>query len=237
MPQAPLETPSPPVIDNTFVYRFWRRLVWLINRVGFRARWFHVERVPITGPVLLVANHESFLDPPLVGCAIRKRQLAYLARAGLFKFKPLGWMLSSFNSIPVSESGGDVAAMRTVIALLEAGNAVLVFPEGSRSPDGAMKDFKRGAALIIRKSRCPVVPVAVEGCFEAWPRRRALPVPFVHRVAAIYGHPIPHEELAALGPDEALDRLRSEVIALHAELEARLRPSSDRNGAPSGETR
>lgn len=234
MSQAPPETPAPPVIDNTLVYRFWRRLVWLINRVGFRARWFHVERVPTTGPVLLVANHESFLDPPLVGCAIRKRQLAYLARAGLFKFKPLGWMLASFNSIPVSESGGDVAAMRTVIALLEAGNAVLVFPEGSRSPDGTMKEFKRGAALIIRKSRCPVVPVAVEGCFEAWPRGRSLPVPFLHRVAALYGHPIPHEELAALGPDGALERLRTEVATLHAELVARLRPSRGAEPSKSG---
>lgn len=218
MSASPSETTSAPVIHDNMWYLSWRRLAWLVNRVFFRARWYHIERVPVQGALLLVANHQSFLDPPLVGCAIRSRQLAYLARAGLFKFKPLGRLLSSVNSIPISESGGDVAAVRTVISLLQAGNAVLIFPEGSRSPTGVMQDFKRGAALVVRKSRCPVLPVAVEGPFRAWPRNRKFPVLFRHRIAAIYGHPIPHDELMAEGADAALDRLRAEVVALHNEL-------------------
>lgn len=207
-----------PVIRLTLAFRFCRWLAWLINRVFFRARWYYVERVPTQGGLLLVANHQSYLDPPLIGSAIRPRRLAYLGRAGLFRSRFLGWLLSTFNCVPVSEQGGDVAAMRTVIALLQAGNAVLIFPEGSRTPTGAMMDFKRGVGLVLRKARCPVLPVAVEGPYRAWPRHRSLPVLFRHRVAAIYGHPIPYEELMAEGTDAALDRLKAEVAALRCEL-------------------
>ncbi|MCL4222459.1 MAG: 1-acyl-sn-glycerol-3-phosphate acyltransferase [Phycisphaerales bacterium] len=216
---SPAADDTLPVIRNTRYYRFCRRLVWLVNLVFFRARWLHVDRVPLTGPLLIVANHVSFLDPPLIGCAIRARALAYLARSGLFRFKPLGMLLRSFNSVPVAESGGDVAAMRTVIALLQAGNAVLIFPEGSRSPDGNLHEFKRGVALILRKALCPVLPVAVDGPFRAWPRHRRFPILLRHRVAAIYGHPIPHDELLACGPDAALERLHAEVARLLAELQ------------------
>ncbi|GAB4385845.1 MAG: lysophospholipid acyltransferase family protein [Phycisphaerales bacterium] len=207
-----------PVIRLTLTFRFCRWLVWLINRVFFRARWYCVERVPTQGGLLLVANHQSYLDSPLIGCAIRQRRLAYLARAGLFRFRPLGWLLSTFHCVPISEQGGDVAAMRTVIALLQAGNAVLIFPEGSRTPTGAMMDFKRGVGLVLRKARCPVVPVAVEGAYRAWPRHRRLPVLFRHRIGAIYGHPIPYEDLMAGGADAALDRLQAEVAALRCQL-------------------
>lgn len=214
----PAAADSLPVLRNTLYYRFCRRLVWLVQRGLFRGRWFHVDRVPLTGPLLIVANHVSFLDPPLIGSAIRRRELAYLARSGLFKFKPLGLLLRSFNCVPVAESGGDVAAMRTVISLLHAGNAVLIFPEGSRSPDGQLCDFKRGVALILRKTSCPVLPVAVDGTFRAWPRHRTFPILFKHRVAAMYGHPIPHEELLSQGPDAALERLHAEVARLQAEF-------------------
>ncbi len=216
----PAAADSLPVLRNTLYYRFFRRIAWLINFILFRGRWFHVDRVPLTGPLLIVANHVSFIDPPLIGCPIDKREMAYLARAGLFKFKPLGLLLRSFNCVPVAEAGGDVAAMRTVISLIHAGNAVLIFPEGSRSPDGELHEFKRGVALILRKAPCPVMPVAVEGPFRAWPRHRKYPIPFKHRVAAIYGHPIPHDELLAAGPDAALERLQSEVARLRAELKA-----------------
>lgn len=214
----PTAADSLPVLRNTLYYRFCRRVVWLVNLVFFRGRWLHVDRVPLTGPLLIVANHVSFLDPPLIGCAIDKREMAYLARSGLFTFKPLGVLLRSFNCVPVAESGGDVAAMRTVISLLHAGNAVLIFPEGSRSPDGRLHEFKRGVALILRKAPCPVMPVAVDGPYHAWPRHRKFPILFKHRVAAIYGHPIPHDELLASGPDAALERLHAEVARLQAEL-------------------
>lgn len=210
---------SPPVLRNTLYYRFFRRVAWLVNFILFRGRWFHVDRIPRTGPLLIVANHVSFIDPPLIGCAIDKREMAYLARSGLFKFKPLGLLLRSFNCVPVAEAGGDVAAMRTVISLIHAGNAVLIFPEGSRSPDGELHEFKRGVALILRKAPCPVMPVAVEGPFRAWPRHRKFPILFKHRVAAIYGQPISHDELMASGPDAALERLQSEVARLRAELQ------------------
>ena len=184
------------------------------------ARAYHAARVPAAGPLLIAANHESYLDPPLVGSFLHTRQISYIARAGLFKFKPLAWLITALNSISLKEDSGDAAAIREILRRLERGDAVLIFPEGSRSPDGEMQEFKRGVALLVKKARCPVLPVAVDGCFDAWPRHRKLPRIF-HRVGVLYGEPIPYDELMKDGPDAALERLHAEVATLLEELRRR----------------
>lgn len=134
--------------------------------VMFRARAYHAERVPLTGSLILAANHQSYLDPPFVGAFI-KRAASYIARAGLFKWKPFGACLRAINCVPIREDSGDAGAIKEAIRRLEGGHAVLIFPEGSRSPDGAMHEYKRGVALLVKRAKCPVVPVAVEGCWDA----------------------------------------------------------------------
>lgn len=203
-------------------YEAIRLTAALIFIIGFRARAFHAARIPTAGPLLLAANHQSYLDPPLIGAFLGNRQISYIARAGLFKFKPLAWLITALNSISLKEDSGDAAAIREILRRLERGDAVLIFPEGSRSPDGEMHEFKRGVALLVKKARCPVLPIAVDGCFDAWPRTRALPRPF-RRIGVLYGAPIPYDELMKDGPDEALRRLEREVAALLAELRARMR--------------
>ena len=194
--------------------------------VFYRVRPEHPRRVPERGPILIIANHQSFLDPPLVGSFIGFRHTDFIARGGLFKFKPFGWLIAALNSIPVGEGASETVAIKEALRRLEMGRAVILFPEGSRTPDGAMRPFKRGIALLVKKANCPVVPVAIEGVHDAWPRDRARPFLFGKRIAMRYAEPIPHEELMEDGPDAALRRLEREIDAMRLDLRAGLRARS-----------
>ena len=221
-------TPLPQVA----LYQFLRGILQLILRGCFRLRAFHPERVPQTGPVLLVANHQSYMDPPIVGCPIYGRHLDFVARGGLFDNPAMGRLFSLLHSVPVKEEGGDTGAIKEVLRRLDAGRAVLIFPEGSRTTDGRVDEFKRGVAVLVKRSRCPVIPVALEGAYDAWPRSRKLPRWVGSRVAVMYGPPIPHDELMAGGPDAALKRLHDEVDAMRGKLARRLDRVRARTGLP-----
>ncbi|MBM4108145.1 MAG: 1-acyl-sn-glycerol-3-phosphate acyltransferase [Phycisphaerae bacterium] len=211
-------TPPPdPGPLQRLIYRLARATVALLTSIVYRARAFGAHRVPARGGVLLVANHQSHLDGPLIGIAAH-RPLWFVARVGLFSFKPFGWLLAALNSIPIRQGESDAAAIRALIARLDAGGAVLIFPEGSRTPDGSLQPFSRGTALLIKRTGCPVVPVAVEGCFDAWPRSRLLPRLWRRRVAVAFGEPIGHDELMRDGPDGALTRLAEEIESLRRGL-------------------
>ncbi len=206
---------------SIFLYDVCRRTCLALFRIFYRARARHPDRVPATGAVLIAANHQSYIDPPLVGGFVTQRQCNFIARAALFRFRPFGWLIRALNSVPIKEQS-DTAAIKEVIRLLQDGHAVVIFPEGGRCDDGAMHEFKRGVALLMKKARCPVVPAAVEGCFDAWSRHRR-PRLFGARVAVEYAHPIPHEELLRDGPDAALRRLEREIDAMRLRLRAELR--------------
>ncbi|MBI1189800.1 MAG: 1-acyl-sn-glycerol-3-phosphate acyltransferase [Tepidisphaera sp.] len=194
--------------------RTLRAILWLL----FGLRAIGAERVPAKGPLLIAANHQSYLDPPSIGCPITQRHLSFIARAGLFSFGPFGWVIGMLNSVPLAEDKGDAAAIRETIRRLEAGHAVLIFPEGSRTENGEIDEFKRGVALLLKKAKCPVLPVAIRGAYEAWPRRRKLPVPWRAKVRVAYGEPISYEELMKDGAEGALARIRAEVVRLYETL-------------------
>lgn len=168
-------------------YQFWRIIVRNLARVFLDLRIYNVERVPTSGPLVLVANHASFADPPLVGVGIR-RATHFLARDSLFRQPLFGAWLRSVNSIPVDRDGGGAAGLRVVLDLLERGEMVLLFPEGTRSPDGHLLPARPGVGLIALRSGAPIVPVRLFGLFEAWGRHRRLPRP--GRVIVKYGHPL-----------------------------------------------
>lgn len=200
----------------------------------FRIRRFGTERIPLVGACLIVANHQSHLDPPLVSMCVTRRQSNFIARVGLFSSKLFGSFIAALNALPIRSDTSDVGAIREVIGLLEKGGAVIMFPEGSRTLNGEMQPFKRGVGLLVKKSRCPVVPVAVEGCYDAWPRSRSFPKLWGQRVAVMVGRPIPHDELMAGGADAALVRLATEIEAMRLELRGRLRAASGGRFPPVG---
>jgi len=187
-----------------------------------RYRCHDSRRVPRRGPVLLVCNHQSLLDPPAVGVPIFHRPVHYITRASLYGFRPFAWLISMLSAIPIREDESDPAAVREIIRRLRVGCAVGIFPEGSRSPDGAVHPFKRGAAVIVARARCPVVPVAIEGAFDAWPRTSRFPRP-MRPVHVAYGRPIAFDELMADGPDAALERLHAEIDTMRLSLRALIR--------------
>lgn len=140
----------------------------------FSYRAWDVENVPQEGPVILASNHASFLDPPLVGIALR-RAVWYLARRSLLQWPILGPIFPSLNVIPVERDGNDRSALKQIIKLLESGEGVVLFPEGTRSPNGKLQRGQPGIGLLIAKTQAPVVPVRIFGSFEAFPKNARIP--------------------------------------------------------------
>src|SRR5213592_5000022 len=141
----------------------------LIGRLFFRFRVVHRERMIQSGPVILAMNHQSYLDPPLAGTTC-DRPIYFLARRTLLDVPLLGWVLPKVNVIPVNQEGVDRAAIKALIRVLQAGNGVLVFPEGSRTVDGNLQPAEPGLGLVIAKTLAPVVPMRIFGAHEALPR-------------------------------------------------------------------
>lgn len=205
---------------------FYRLCYWIVLGLFvllYRARFFNTRSVPRSGGLLIIANHQSHLDPPLLGVAIRDRNMAAIAREGLFKHWPMGLLLRGLGCIAIKEDEGDAGAIRSAIAQLKAGRVVVIFPEGSRSPDGALKHFKRGVWVLLARSGVPILPAAVEGCYDAFPRGAAFPKLFGQRVAVAFGEPIRFAELKALGADGALQMLANRVESLRLNLRAKIR--------------
>jgi 1-acyl-sn-glycerol-3-phosphate acyltransferase len=220
------QRPSTP-IGRLLAYSAARLIATMGLTALYRFRVQGAQNAPRDGSLLIVANHQSYLDPPLIGCAIRKRHLDYIARAGLFENPLIGPMISTFNSIPIKEEGGDTGAIKEVLKRLREGRAVLIFPEGTRTPDGAMRPFKRGVALLVKRARCPVLPVAVEGAYDAWPRDKKQPRGFGQRLAVMIGEPIEYDELMRNGPDAALTRLERQIDSMRLRLREQLRHETD----------
>ncbi|KAF0180120.1 MAG: Phospholipid/glycerol acyltransferase [Limisphaerales bacterium] len=172
------------------------RLTWLFARAVFalyhRWRVFNAERVPLTGPVILAANHASFIDPPLIGSGLH-RPINYLTRDSLFRFPGFGWYLRTLHCVPVDRDGAGAAGLRAILDRLLNGGAIILFPEGTRTSDGNLQPARSGVGLTVIKSDAPVVPVRVFGTFEAWSRHQKFPRP--RRVMVKYGVPMDFKAL------------------------------------------
>jgi 1-acyl-sn-glycerol-3-phosphate acyltransferase len=151
-----------------FYYWLGYHLSRLLAKLFFGFRIVHRERVIQTGPVILATNHQSFFDPPLAGNAA-DRAIYFLAKKSLMDVPILGWLLPRLNVIPVNLERGDRSALKALIRVLSAGDCALVFPEGTRTPDGNLQPAEPGLGLIIAKTRAPVVPMRIFGAYDAWP--------------------------------------------------------------------
>jgi 1-acyl-sn-glycerol-3-phosphate acyltransferase len=216
---------------NALFYEFAYWITAFVLSVFFGLRVTGGRNVPKRGAALLVANHQSFLDPPAIGLGAG-RHLQYLARKTLFKNPVFGWLLSRLNSVPIDQEGIGIEGIRNIIERLRNGHAVLVFPEGERTWDGNMNPLKPGIALLFKRVNVPIVPVGIVGAYEAWPRWRKWPVPSAmflrpsHRALGVaYGKPRDPVELLKLPKKEMLDLLTSDITGLmkQAEKVARFR--------------
>jgi len=197
-----------------FYYRFGYYLSRWLAKIFFRFRILHRERMIQSGPVIIVSNHQSYLDPPLVGNA-SDRTIYFLARHSLLNVPVLGWLLPKLNVIPVDQEGVDRSALKAVIKVLKRGEGVLVFPEGARTLDGQLQPPQPGLGLIIARTLAAVVPVRIFGAHEALPRGGGFRF---HPITLVVGEPI-HFSEADLQPRENLyARLSQRVMDAIAAL-------------------
>jgi len=165
------------------LYAFLKPIAVFLMRAWFGLRVRGAEHVPARGPALIVSNHQSILDPPVIGGAAR-RQIYFLAKAELFRIPMFGSLIRALHARPVRREGSDPGALRTAAQLLGEGKALLVFPEGTRSLNGRLGEGKPGVGMLAVTSGAPVVPVYVSGTLEAlpkgsaWPRRSQVSVSF-----------------------------------------------------------
>ena len=170
------------------------------------------EHLP-EGGFILASNHQSYLDPILLGITLR-RPLSFMARESLFKNPLFGRLIRSTRAFPVRRDGVGKQGLRDAADRLKAGEAVVVFAEGTRSRDGRLGPVKDGAGLLSRIADVPVLPAAVD-TFHAWPREKALPRP--RRIAVAYGEPIPAERFRR-DPEGARHELETSLQQLMSRL-------------------
>lgn len=170
------------------LYTFLKPIAVALMRLFFRLEARGREHVPREGALLLVSNHVSVLDPPLVGGAA-PRKLYFLAKEELFRIPIFGRLIHAVNARPVRRDGSDSRALKTTLRLLGEGKAILIFPEGTRGRgDGRLGEGKPGAGMLAVMSGAAVVPVYVSGTDRALPRGATLPRPAKVRVR--FGPPL-----------------------------------------------
>lgn len=200
-----------------FYYWLGYHLSRLLAKLFYGFRIIHRERVLQTGPVILATNHQSFLDPPLAGNAA-DRAIFFLAKKSLMDVPILRWLLPKLNVIPVNLEGGDRSALKALIRILSAGECALVFPEGTRTPDGNLQPAQPGLGLVIAKTRAPVVPMRIFGAFDVWPIHGKLRLR--GRITIVVGEPIYFSEADFAGGGKDLyTRLSQRVMDAIAALE------------------
>jgi 1-acyl-sn-glycerol-3-phosphate acyltransferase len=208
-------TPDP--LQLTPFYSFFHYLVAGAHQAWFRGEIVGTENIPTTGPFLIAGNHASHLDPPFVGCQVA-RQMRFFARKTLWSGTVSRWWLDRVECIPVDRDSGDVGAIRRVLQALHENRAVVLFPEGTRSPDGHLQKPKAGVGLMACKTGAPVVPVRIFGSFEAFGKGAKVPR-FGTPVSVVFGRPISAAEYDApeAGKDRyqiASDRIFARIAAL-----------------------
>jgi len=176
------------------------------------------ERIPATGPVVLVSNHLHLLDPPLVTASCRRRRVHPMAKRELFETPLIGWALWPYGAFPVRRFSADIGALRAARGYLRAGHVVLMFPEGTRSADAQLHPALPGAAMVALLGGAPIVPIAVTGTEHiripgtlfAW-LRRARP-----RIRIVFGEPftLEYEGADARHAEEATDLIMRRIAAL-----------------------
>ncbi len=231
-PQGSEASPPQPVGQKRveYVYRGegsgWLQVfLWTLGKVFlqfFSVLCFHVrvagrENVPAKGAALLVTNHQSMLDPWMIGIALH-RQIHFMARESLFKGGLGQYIFETTNAFPVRRGRADSTAVREAIRRLQCGYLLNLFPEATRTFDGTIGPIAAGVAIIVHRAKVPVIPVVIDGAFEAWPRDRKF-----FRYSGIrvrYGKAIPYDELTNLSADEISVRIRREMIDLQKKLKS-----------------
>lgn len=195
---------------NRHIYLFFRFLFRLFFRMVNRLEVVNAERVPAEGGLMVAANHLSYLDPPVIGAALRRRP-TYLAKEELFRVPLIRGFIRHF-SFPVRRGRPRPSTIKETIRRLNEGELVVIFPEGGLSVDGPGLDAKRGIGLIAAAARVSVVPVLVEGTERALPVGSRMIRPA--RIRITFGEPVSVKPGEALNKDRQMEFTREIMEAI-----------------------
>ncbi|MDX6767174.1 MAG: lysophospholipid acyltransferase family protein [Candidatus Methylacidiphilales bacterium] len=193
-------------------YLFIQAASALLFRTFYDYRVHGAEHVP-DGGCIIAANHDSFFDPPLIGCTLESAP-HYLARKTLFDHPLFATAIANLNAHPIDQERPDMAGLKRVIGVAKKGAGVVLFPEGSRSWDGQLQPAQPGIGLVVAKARVPVVPARIFGAHPAWPRGRK-PTPF-HPIRVVFGPPIQFTEIP--GDRDAYQSIGNQIMQAIAAL-------------------
>lgn len=197
--------------------RLWQAFLKFLARLT-AVTVFHIRRrgerlMPPTGGGLVMSNHQSNLDPVIIGLCCERR-LNYVARQTLLTFAPLRWLLNSLDAIPIDRDGIGLGGLKETLRRLKRGELVLLFPEGTRTRDGEVQSIKPGFCALARRAEVPLVPVAMDGAFDAWPRQRSFPRPATIHVQ--FGEPILPAQVKLFSDEQLVQEVERRIRACHA---------------------
>jgi 1-acyl-sn-glycerol-3-phosphate acyltransferase len=210
-----------------------RSWLWIfaqvVSRIGttvlFDLKTFGRENIPARGGALLLANHQSYLDPVLVAVQLR-RPVSFMAKSELFEqSRFLAWLIRSLHAFPVKRRTADVGAMKEALARLSEGNILNMYPEGTRTETGEIGPLLPGIALVVKRAGVPVIPVVIDGSYHAWGKgskgvRR-------HPVRILYGRPL---RLEGLRGNEVLPLIDRTLRSMLSELREKSKQLDDQSG-------
>ena len=181
----------------------------------FRIRISGRENLPAKGGVLVLSNHQSFLDPVLIGVGL-SRPIHYMARSDLFSHWLFRWVIRSLNAFPVKREGVDLRAIRKATELLRKEEVVVLFPEGTRTWTGALSPIRPGFTLVARQGQAAILPAIIHGAFQAWPRSRRFLRP--HPISVMFGKPIYPREYLGKTAEELRQSVQEAILAIQREV-------------------
>jgi 1-acyl-sn-glycerol-3-phosphate acyltransferase len=201
------------------VYTTFRFLFWVYFKLFHRLRISGRKNIPSRGAFLVASNHSSYFDPILLGVSTH-RFLRYLARDTLFRTPFSAWVMTNVRSIPLKRQEGDIGTLRTSINILKKGEPLVIFPEGTRTPDGELKEAKRGIGFLVAKANVPVVPAYVGGTLAALPKWAKRPR--LYPIMVYFDKPVSYAINASKGRnDDVYDNISCDIMDRISRLKAR----------------
>jgi 1-acyl-sn-glycerol-3-phosphate acyltransferase len=210
-PQRPLSIRKISWQKRLFYYLI-RTPINLFFMIFYGVRFYGRNNMPEEGGVVVISNHQSHFDPPLIAAGLRRR-LNFLARKSLFRFKPFAQLIDLLDAIPLDKEGIGFEGIKESLKRLRGGEMVLVFPEGERTWDGEIAPFLQGSLVLAQRSKTTILPIALNGCYDAWSRTKKFPCLW-GKIRVIYGKPIPYTEFKDLNEEELRQLLETKITEL-----------------------
>jgi len=169
------------------IYHITSFTAYLILKIFFSLKVTGLENIPLKGPFIIACNHASYLDPIIIG-SLRRRRASFVAKEELFKNKFFAWYLNKLNVFPLKRYSSDSRTLRGAVRRLKKGGGFVIFPEGTRSDDGSIREGKIGVSVLSFITKACVIPCYVGGSYQVWPSNSR----FLHRgkLTIIFGQPL-----------------------------------------------